>query len=109
MPTEAKKQYTTRGSFNEVFWNHEKDGEIAGTFTGFLTKTIDKEERRFAVVKVEGKDKPFLCGGRDLLSKLTEEDKGKEVKIKFDFKDSFTPKGTKKKVPINRYVVEVAE
>ena len=109
MPTETERKFTKRGNFNEVFWNIEKEPAIEGTFKGFMTKTIDKEERVFAVVEIEGHEKPYLCGGRDLLNKLTDADAGKFVRIKFECKDNFTPKGTKKKVPINRFSVEVAD
>lgn len=101
------KTMEKRGNFNETFWNHTKEPKLAGTFTGFVTKNIDNEERTFAVIKVEGVEKPYLAGGRDLLNKLTPEDAGKYVEIAFLEKDVFTPKGTKKKVPINRFEVAV--
>ena len=103
----TKKTMEKRGSFNEVFWSHEKEPKIAGTFKGFMEKKIDGEDRKFAVIEIEGKEKPYLCGGRDLLNKLSEEDAGRYVEISFQGKDTFTPKGTKKKVPINRFDVSV--
>jgi RAB protein geranylgeranyltransferase component A len=96
-----------RGNFNETFWSHEKEPKLCGTFTGFMQKKIDGEDRKFAVVKVEGVEKPYLCGGRDLLNKLQDTDAGRYVEISFVSKDTFTPKGTKKKVPINRFDVAV--
>lgn len=102
-----KKIMEKRGNFNEVFWNHEKEPKIAGTFTGFMDKKIDGEDRKFAVIEIEGKEKPYLCGGRDLLNKLQDTDAGRYVEIAFVMKDTFTPKGTRKKVPINRFDVAV--
>lgn len=105
--TTEKRNMETRGNFNEVFWNIEKEPKIAGTFKGFITKKIDGEEREFALMEIEGKEKPYVCGGRDLLNKLEDSDAGRYVEIKFTGKDTFTPKGTKKKVPINRFEVSV--
>lgn len=107
--TKSERKMNQRGNFNEVFWDIQKEPAIEGVFDGFIEKTIDNEKRNFAVIRVEGKEKPYLCGGRDLLNKLQEGDKGKFVQIKFLEKDTFTPKGTKKKVPINRFSVSVEE
>lgn len=109
MTTQTERNYQKREAFNEVFWAHEQEPLIEGIFQGFVTKVLDKDERTFAVVSIEAKEKPYLCGGRDLLNKLNEQDKGHYVRIKFLGKETFTPKGTKKKVPINRFSVEVGE
>lgn len=103
----AKKNLVERGNFNEVFWDIAKEETICGIYKGRITKKIDNEEREFAIIAVEGAEKPYICGGRDLLNKLTEADLDCYVEITFQGKETFTPKGTKKKVPINRFKVLV--
>lgn len=108
MSTKTKERNMKKlGDFNEVFWNHKEGDKLAGTYQGMIEKKIDGETRSFAVVEVEGNDKPFICGGRDLLNKLEGAEAGKYIEIVFKGKENFTPKGTKKKVPINRYEVAI--
>lgn len=107
MTTTTKRKMESREAFKEVFWNHEKKPVLSGIFSGIITKKLDGEEREFACINPEDGGKPVLAGGRDLLNKLTEDDHGKYVEIEFLEKDVFTPKGTKKKVPINRFRVSV--
>lgn len=105
MTTERKMKKL--GDFNEVFWNHKEGDTLKGMFKGTIEKKIDDEKRTFAVIEVEGEAKPFICGGRDLLNKLEGAEAGKYVEITFRGKETFTPKGSKKKVPINRYDVAI--
>lgn len=98
------------GSFEEDFINLNKEGEsFEGSFVGFMEKEIDKEKREFGVFLLEGNPKKQIIGGRDLLGKLKNVKEGDWVRVTFLEKDTFTPKGTKKKLPIRRYRVEVLD
>lgn len=106
----SKGTFREVGSFEEDFINlNEPMTSFEGAFVGFMEKEIDKEKREFAVFMLEGKPKKQIIGGRDLLGKLKNVAKDSWVRVTFLEKDTFTPKGTKKKLPIRRYRVEVLE
>lgn len=109
MAKKIERKFTEVGSFNNEFHDWKSQKTIEGKFLGLVEITIDGEKRQFGEIEVEGMEKKQLVGGRDLMNKLAHVKPGNFIRATFDRPDTFTPKGTKKKVKINRYKLEVAE
>lgn len=104
---EVKKgEWKEKGGFAEEFINLEEGESFVGIYDGTTMKKIDGDERTFAIFIVEGKSKPQILGGADLVNKLEDTDQGAEVRVTYVKKETFTPKGSKKKLPIRRFRVE---